>query len=64
MRHEPRSCRLPDAAHLLRVDHLERIAVTDARFSLDLAEDECATAADDQVELVAADPDVGAQELA
>src|SRR5439155_16342691 len=62
MRREPRCRRLPDAPHLLRVHHLERIAVAVARFALHLAEDERAAPAHDQIELVAADPDVRAED--
>jgi hypothetical protein len=43
---------------LLRRDHLQRISPTLAAFRLHLAEDERPPAAQDEVELVAARPDV------
>ena len=42
--------------------HLERVAVAPAGLGLDLAEDESPPAAEDEVELVPADPDVRAQD--
>ena len=50
--------RLPQSAHLLGRDHLQRIALLRAALRLDLAEDDCAPAAQHEVELVAADPEV------
>ena len=61
VRGEPRLGRLPQAAHLLRRDHLERIAPLRAAFRLHLAEDDRPAAAQHEVELVAADPDVRRQ---
>jgi len=57
-RREPRIRCTPQAAHLLRRHHLERVAEAGAALGLDLAEDERAASARDDVELVAADPDV------
>src|SRR5207237_2081677 len=51
---EPRLGGLTDPALLLGADHRERVAEAVARLRLDLAEDEAAAAANDQVELVAA----------
>jgi hypothetical protein len=59
---EPALGRPPDASSLLRRDHLERMAERGASLALDLAEDEPAPAPHDQVELVAARPDVGADD--
>ena len=55
---QPGLGRAPQPPPLLRGDHLERMAERVAAFALDLAEDEPAAAADDQVELVATRPDV------
>ena len=52
----------PQSAQLFLVHHLERVAEARARLPFHLAEDEPAAAADDQVELVAAGPDVGAED--
>src|SRR5687767_6117208 len=49
-------------AQLLLADHLERVAVAVPGLPLHFAEDDLAAAADDQVELVASCPDVGAQD--
>ncbi len=58
---EPDLGRAPEATTFLRRHHLERVTVGSARLSLHLAEDEPAAAAKDQVELVAARPDVGSE---
>jgi len=55
---EPRLGRLAEPTLLLGRHHLERIAVARAAFRLHLDEHEVAAAADDEVELVPADPDV------
>src|SRR4051812_1148930 len=59
---EPGLCSPEQAALLLGGDHLERVAVALARLGLYLAEDELTAAAQNQVELVASDPDVRAQD--
>ena len=58
---EPRLRGEPQPPQLLLVDHLERVAEPVAGLALDLAEDEPPAAPDDQVELVAARPDVRAE---
>src|SRR5947208_1702952 len=62
MRDEPRGRRAAYAPRFLGRHHLQRIAEPGARFSLYLAEDERSPTADHQVELVAADPDVLAED--
>src|SRR6266540_2057526 len=62
MRRQPGARRTADATHLLRRHHLERIAEARAGLRLHFAEDEVAPAADDQVDLVAAGPDVLAED--
>src|SRR6266545_1750165 len=61
MRRQPRGRRTADATHLLRRHHLQRIAEARAGLRLHFTEDEIVPAADDQVELVAASPDVFAE---
>ena len=46
--------------HLLRPDHLERVADADSALRLDFAEDDRPPTADDKVDLVPAGPDVRA----
>ena len=58
---EPDLGRAPEATAFLRRHHLERVAVVGGRLALHLAEDEPAAATDDQVELVAAGPDIGVE---
>src|SRR4051794_33811632 len=58
MRRQPRLGRAADPPLLLRADHLQRIAAAAARLAFDLDESQASAAADDQVELVPADPDV------
>src|SRR5207237_6468466 len=62
MRREPGLRGAADAALLLRADHLDRIAEALAELLLHLDEGEPAAAADDEVELVAGDPDVLAED--
>ena len=57
-RGEPRCGGAPEPAHLLHVDHLEWIAEALAGLAFHLTEHERRTAPHDEVELVAADPDV------
>src|SRR5438128_992034 len=52
-----------EAALLLRGDHLQRVAEAIAGLLLHLDEAQLLAAADDEVELVAARPDVGAEDL-
>src|SRR6058998_3700221 len=54
---EPGLGRALDAAELLVVDHLERVAVTLTGLVLHLDEDNATAAAHDQVDLVASRPD-------
>ena len=54
-RREPRLRRPAYTTQLLRIDHLERIAVPIAGLLLHLDDEESPAAADDQIELVAAD---------
>src|SRR5205823_6435387 len=61
VRGEPRLGGTAKAALLLGADHLERVAVPGAALCLHLAEDQLPTAAQDQVDFVAADPDVPGQ---
>ena len=58
---EPRRRGPPQTPSLLRVHHLDRIAKPLSRLLLHLAENEPAAAADDQVELITADPHVRRQ---
>jgi hypothetical protein len=51
-----------EPALLLGADHLEGVAVALAALALDLDEDESPAAADDEVELVPARPDVRCQD--
>ena len=53
MDREPRLRGAPNAALLLRPDHLERIAEALAGLRLHLAEDQPLSAANDEVELIA-----------
>src|SRR5438132_9163916 len=62
MRREPGLGRPAQASLLLGADHLEGIAAPGAVLRLHLAEDEPAPTPDDQVELVDARPDIGAQD--
>ena len=62
MSREPALCGAPEATALLGGDHLERMPEGVRLLPLDLAEDEPAAAADDQVELVPARPDVLAED--
>src|SRR5205823_12150855 len=55
---QPRLGRVPQPALLLGPDHLERVAEAPAQLLLHLAEDEPSPAPGDDVELVAAGPDV------
>jgi hypothetical protein len=61
---QPRLRGSAEAPLLLRADHLDRVDEDRVRLGLDLDEDELAAAAHDQVELVAAGPDVRGYELA
>ncbi len=58
---EPGLGRTPNSSALLRGHHLERVAIPGRRLALHLAEDETPAASEDQVDLVAAGPDVGLQ---
>src|SRR5437899_7751661 len=60
---EPGLRRATQPPPLLRRHHLERVAEPRALLLLDLDEAKIAAAPDDQVELVAADPDVLAEDL-
>ena len=62
MRRKPRFGRTAQAALLLGADHLERVAAPGAALRLDLAEHQPPAAARDQVDLVAASPDVRAED--
>jgi hypothetical protein len=62
MSRKPCLGRSTQAPAFLRRHHLERMAVVVVRLALDLAEDDAAAAPDDQVELVAAGPDVGVED--
>lgn len=62
MTREPALAGAPKPPHLLRANHLERMAVAVARLALDLAEDDRAAPPQDQVELVPARPDVPAED--
>src|SRR5439155_19316285 len=62
MRSEPRRSSPPHAPDLLGVDHLQRISVAVAGLALHFAERERASAPHDEVQLVAADPDVRAED--
>jgi hypothetical protein len=55
---EPGLGRAPEPPPLLCGDHLERMTERAAALALDLAEDDPASAPDDQIELVPACPDV------
>src|SRR3954452_4586464 len=59
---QPGGCGTSQPAHLLRRDHLQRIAEAVAGLALHLAEHEHRAAPHDEVELVAADPDVLAED--
>src|SRR5262245_41894694 len=59
---EPRSRRLPETPLLLRTDHLEGVAQIGTGLLLYLDEREPATAAHDEIELVAARPGVHRQD--
>src|SRR6266545_4418729 len=62
MRRQPRERGDANSPYLLRRHHLERVAVAIAALSFHLDEDNRAPAADDEVELVPADPDVRAED--
>src|ERR671928_166206 len=62
VRREPRVGRSAQAALLLGRDHLERVAQPLPRLRLHLDEGEPPTAPHDEIELVAADPDVRAED--
>src|SRR6476646_12521 len=62
MRGEPGLGRAPQAALLLGGGRLERVASARAALGLHLDEREPPAAADDEIELVAADPDVRAED--
>src|SRR5207247_6104937 len=59
---QPRVTGLPEPAQLLPRDHLQRIAEPGTVLRLHLAEDEPPAAAQHQIELVAARPDVRAED--
>ena len=61
-RAEPRLCRAAQPPLLLGRDHLERVAEPRALLLFDLDEAKSPPAPDDQVELVAAGPDVLAED--
>src|SRR5881398_1814705 len=62
IRGQPRLRGTAEAALLLRADHLERIAVAPGGLGLHLDERQPAPAPDDEVELIAAGPDVRLQD--
>jgi hypothetical protein len=62
MRCRPGLRRPRDTPHLLGGDHLERVAPLSPALRLHLAEDDGATAADDEIELVATDPRISGQD--
>src|SRR5215212_3608538 len=62
MSRDPGGCRATQAAPLLCVHHLERITEPGAGLALHLAEHERLPPADDEIELVASDPDVLAED--
>ena len=62
MRCEPGLGGALDAPHLLGGDHLEGVAVLRPTFGLDLAEDDRAATAQDEIELEAAEPCVCGQQ--
>jgi hypothetical protein len=61
MRCKPGVRRRLDAPHLLRIDHLEGIAVLDPALLLHLDHDEAATPAENEIELVSANAGVGVE---